>query len=251
MPLQNPILIPKQPFLQLKADDLDIGLKLRYVGSEASATITVSSSGDLTFKQGDAGSEVVDPSINSDDDPGVIDVSDSSASNFGKVVDMINGSDNWEAYLVGVLRADVSDASTGSLLARSETTININSDDTPLFKDTSKVLNIAIRVSRRNKVNGEELKAASEIYEIQSLNTFASGTNIIKVYEIDEVEKTETLVYSRAGGATTVEDVKEFVVNGRGSMGVSKQGTHLLVKMVGSVECTGDLQVIGATATGL
>ena len=115
--LQNSILFPKQPIAQLVADDGDVALKVRYVGSQPSATVAVSSAGDITFKHGVAGAEVVDPTIDSGgDDDGVIDVSDATANTFGEVVDLINASPNWEAYLVGVLRADNSNASTGSLL---------------------------------------------------------------------------------------------------------------------------------------
>lgn len=59
------------------------------------------------------------------------------------------------------------------------------------------------------------------------------------------------MIYSKAGGATTVEDTQTFVTNGKGSLAVSKQGNHLLVKMVGSAACTGNIMVVGATATGL
>lgn len=240
----NSILNPKQPVVKYRADDGDIGLIVRYVGSSASATVTVAADGNLTFKHGAAGAEAVDSTVGAS---GVIDVSDAAYNTFAKVVDNINGSANWEAYLADALRAD---SSNDTLLAMSETTI-APGVDLPLYKDTSAALNIAVRVGKRTSVSGSEERAAAEIYEINSLNTFGSGTSIISVYEIDEVAKTETLIYSAAGGATTVADSKDFVVNGRGSLAVSKVGRHLLVKMIGSVACTGNLQVIGATATGL
>jgi hypothetical protein len=251
----NPILYPKAPFAEFKSDDLDLGLKVRYVGSSASATVTVSSAGDITFKQGVAGSEVVDATIDSGDatgatsDEGVIDVSDDSSMTFGEVVDLINASANWEAYLVGVLRADSADASTGSLLARSETTISQNGE-VPLYKDTSKVLNLTIRVGRRINVNGSEAKSAAEIYEIVSTNTFGSGTSKYQIYLIDEETKTETKLFEKATAATGVEGSEDFVVNGRGSLGTQKQGQHLLVRLIGSAVCTGNIMVIGATASG-
>jgi len=250
--LQNPILNPKKPFAQLVADDGDTGLIVKYIGSEASATVTVSASGDITFKHGAVGAEAVDPTIDSGgDDDGVIDVSDASANTFGEIVDMINASANWSAYLVGVLRADNANASTGSLLARTETTLVPKVTETPLYKDTSKVLNLGIRVGSRTKVGGSEEKSAAEIYQIISTNTFGSGTSIVYIYEINDEAKTETLVYQKAGGATTVEQTQSFVTNGRGSLGVSKQGNHLLVKLVGSAACTGNMTVVGATGMGL
>jgi len=249
--LQNAILFPKAPLAILNIDDIDIGLKVKYVGTAVSSTVTVSVSGDITFKQGAVGAEAVDATIDSGgDDPGVIDVSNPSANTFGEVVDMINASPNWEAYLVGTLRADLTDASVGSLLTRSETTLAPKTD-LSLFKDTSKVLNISVRAGVRTGVNGSEEKGATELYSITSTNTFGSGTNLIQIYEIDEAKNSETKIYELAGGATTVENTKSFVSNGRGSLGVSKQGNHLLVRMIGSVDCTGSLQVIGAVAKGL
>lgn len=250
MTMMNPILNPKQPIAILNTDDVDVGLKIKYVGTQKSATVEVNASGLILLKHGVAGSEAADTTIQIGATPGTIDVSDASGNTFAEVIDHINGSANWEAYLVGALRADSSNASTGSLLARSATTISPNVD-LPLYKDTSKVLNLAVRIGKRSAVSGSEERAACEIYSITSLNTFASGTNLIKIYEINEVEKTETLVYSLAGGATTAENTKTFVNNGRGSLGVSKVGNHLLVKMVGSAACTGSIQVVGAVGTGL
>lgn len=248
----NAILNPKQPFAVLNTDDVDTGLKVRYVGAQASASVEVSSAGDITFKHGPVGTLVVDTSIDSGgNDPGVIDVSDANANTYGEVVDLINASANWEAYLVGALRADDANASTGSLLEKTAEVLVPKQTEASLYKDTSKVLNIAVRVGKRTAVTGNETVAAAEIYKIVSTNTFASGTNLIKIYEINEDAKTETLIYSLAGGATTVENTKDFVINGKGSLAVSKVGNHLLVKMIGSAACTGSLLIVGATATGL
>lgn len=246
----NAILNPKQPVAILNSDDIDVSLKLRYVGAQPSATVEVDASGNILLKHGVAGSEAADATIQIGSTAGTITVSNAAGNTFGEIIDHINGSANWEAYLVGSLRADNSNASTGSLLARSATTIAPKAD-LVLYKDTSKVLEIAVRVGKRSAVTGSEEIAAAEIYKIVSTNTFASGTNLIKVYEINEVAKTETLIYSITGGATTVENTKDFVINGRGSLASSKVGNHLLVKMVGSAACTGSLMVVGATATGL
>ena len=248
---QNPILYPKQNKTNIKLDDIDIGLTVRYIGEQVSSTITVSSDGDITFKHGASGAEVVDATIDSGgDDEGVIDVSDANADTFGEVVDLINASVNWEAYLVGTLRSDDANASTGSLLVRSESTLLPNVD-LKLFKDTSKVLNISLRIGSRINSQGTEIKSAAELYEIVSTNTFSTGTNLIQVYRINEETNEEEKIYEIAGAATTVQQILEFVVNNRGSLSVNKQDEHLLIRMIGSTECTGQLQVIGAVAKGL
>lgn len=243
----NPILNPKQPVCKLIADDGDVALIVKYVGAQPSYTVTVSAAGDITFKHGVSGSEAVDSTIQIGSGAGIIDVSNAAGNTFAEVVDHINGSTNWEAYLVDALRSDSSDASTGSLLEMTETR-KAKGQELSLVKDTSKVLNISARIGSRVNLGGTEEISAAEIYQINSKNTFGSGTNLIQVYEIDEVAKTETKIYELAGGATTATDAKTFVVNGRGSLAVSKVGKHLLVRMIGSAACTGYLNPIAAVA---
>lgn len=237
------------------ADDGDVGLKIRYVGQEEEASVAVNSSGDITFKHGDSGSLSVDGTIDSgaetggSSDPGVIDVSDDSNLTFGQVVDMISGSPNWEAFLVDALRSDSANANSGSLLTKSAVTLS-QRDEVELEKDTSKVLNLSIRVGRRTNNTGNEEKTAAELYEIVSNNTYASGDNTIEIYRVDEKKKQEEKIYSKAGGSTGSEDSKAFVVNGRGGIATPRQGEHLLVRMNGSAECTGYLETRGAVAAG-
>lgn len=256
---RNAIMFPKKAFSQFIADDGDVALKLSYVGSQASATVEVSAAGDILFKHGVAGAEAADSTIQIGSAAGTIDVSNAAGNTFGEVVDHINRSGNWKAYLVGALRADSSDASTGSLLAMSAKTISplkassplgVSTQEISLYKDTSKVLNMSIRVGVRSNVSGSEEKGAGEVYQIVSTNTFSSGTSKIQIYEIDEAAKTETKRYETAGGATTVENTKQFVQNGRGAFAVTGVGKHLLVRMIGSAACTGNIMVLGATDCG-
>lgn len=245
---KNAILFPKRQVAKtVIADDSQVSFVVCYIGSEASATITVASS-DITFKHGDLGAEAVDPTIDSGgDDDGVIDVSDANANTMGEVVDLINASPNWRAYLVTALRAD---ASAGTYVDFTERTL-VPFVDSNLLSDSSGALDYSIRIgSRENTVGNEDLSAA-EVYSITSKNTYSSGTNFIYVYEIDEVKKTETLIFARTGGATTVEQTLDLVTSGRGGLASSKVGTHLLVRMKGSAACTGYLQVTGAVAKGV
>lgn len=227
-------------------DDGDIGLVVRYKGAQASATVEVSSAGDITFKHGALSSEVVDTTIDSGgNDPGVIDVSDSNANTFGEVVDLINASANWEAYLVGVLRADSSNASTGSLLemVAAQAHKGVVASGVRLFKDTSKVLNITHAIFPKDFPVGYErdYNKIAEVYGVTSNNTFGSGTSLIQVYEIDPVRQTATKVFERAGAATTVEqniDADSIHI-------WSDQGNYLLVRLIGSAACTGFLTAQG------
>jgi hypothetical protein len=230
------------------SDDQDIGLVVRYKGSQASATVEVSAAGDITFKHGASGAEAVDSTIDSGgNDAGVIDVSDSNANTFGEVVDLINASSNWEAFLVGVLRSDSSDASTGSLLTMSATQAKktLAESGVRLYKDTSKVLNIAVAIKNKRFPNGftKSEDKINEVNGIVSKNTYGSGTSLIQVYEINPNTLTETKIFERAGGATTVEQsLESTAVNLQ-----SDQGNYLLVRLVGSAACTGYLTAIGKT----
>ncbi len=247
----NPILSPRQPVLRHVADDEPVGIVVMYIGSEASATVTVAAAGDITFKHGDAAAEAVDATIDSGgDDDGVIDVSDAGADTLGEVVDLINASANWKAYLKDGLRADDANASTGSLLAMAETTLTPNVTETDLVLDTSKTLNMSIRVGSRDSVNGNEEHSAAEVSRIITTNTFGSGTSKIQIYKMNEANDTETKIYEASGGATTVEQDLNFVKEGVGGIAVRKTGEHLLVRLIGSAAATGVLQVTGAVARG-
>lgn len=247
----NPILSPRQPILRRVADDEPVGIVVKYIGSEVSATITVSSSGDITFKHGALAAEAVDDTIDSGgDDEGVIDVSDTNANTFGEAVDLINASANWEAYLKDVLRADSSNNSTGSLKTLAEATLTPNSTEQGLLLDTSKTLNMSVRIGSREYTNGTEENSAAEITRIISKNTFATGTSKIQVYKMDELKKTETKIFERDTAATTVEQDLDFVKDGVGRIAVSRTGQYLLVRLIGGTYCTGYLQAVGAVARG-
>jgi hypothetical protein len=221
---------------RIVSDDTDIGLRVKYVGSEASATVTVASDGNLTFKHGDAGSEAVDDTVGAS---GVLDVSDTAYDTFGEVVDEINSSDNWEAYLVDVLRAD---SSNDTLLAMSEATISPNVEK-DLVKDTSAALNLAIRIGGRKNSFGTEERYKSAVEEIISTNTYGSGTSKIQIYVVNETKLTETKIYEIAGGSTGTEQTLSFLTDGVAFPYMSQEiGQHLLIKMIGSAACTGSLQ---------
>lgn len=230
-------------------DDQDIGLVVRYKGTQASATVEVASAtGDITFKHGDLGAEAVDSTIDSGgNDAGVIDVSDATADTMGEVVDMINASPNWEAYLVDCLRTD--DSRTLLLtMAATQANKTVVPQGVRLYKDSSQNDNFDISVALMGRAfpNGFERteKTIEVVKGIVATNTFASGTNKIQVYEINPVTRTETKVYERAGAATTVQlslTSTDLTVS-------CDQGNYLLVRMVSSVAAaTGLLTVVGET----
>jgi len=230
-------------------DDGDIGLVVRYKGSQASATVEVASTtGDITFKHGALSSEVVDPTIDSGaDDDGVIDVSDSTADTMGEVVDMINASANWEAYLVDCLRAD--DSRTLLLtLSATQAHKQLAPQGVRLYKDTSQNDNkdLSIAIMGRQYPNGFERTEhqINRVTTIVSTNTFGSGTSKVQVYEINPITKTETKVYERPGAATTeTQSIDKNAIDI-----TSDQGNYLLVRIVASAAAvTGLLTAVGET----
>jgi len=229
------------------SDDAPIALAIRYVGSEASATVTVAS-GDITFKHGDLASEAVDATIDSGgDDDGVIDVSDDNANTMGEVVDLINASANWEAALVDVLRADASTAA--KFLDVAETTLTPKTELMVIHTDTSATLEISkacgytgLAAYIYQAAAASALDGDADYYvrlnKVLCKNTYGSGTSTVSVYDIDPVNKTEYLLYSCANAATTAEKEIDFLADMGGLDSLGK-GHFLLVRMSGSAACTG------------
>ena len=231
-------------------DDTDIAFVCRYIGAQVSATVTVSG-GDITFQHGALAAEAVDATIDSGgDDPGVIDVSDANANTIGEVVGLINASANWEAKMVDAQAADASTAAM--LLDVAETTLTPTTETMVVNKDTSATLNLAKLCSYRgiesHKAATTQLPFASEsgkvitLNKVISTNTFGSGTSTITVVDVDLATGAEVTLYTRAGGATTVEQEIDFYAD-TGGLSALDVGHGLLVKMTGSAACTGEIHV--------
>ena len=211
-------LINARVFGQYVVEDAYPALIVKYIGSEASGTVEVSSAGDITFKHGDLSSEAVDATIDSGgDDDGVIDVSDSNADTFGEVVDLINASANWRAYLVGALRADSANASTGSLLLKSATQAKV-AGGVELYLDTSKVLHASVAVrglrypsddfkeNDAGQVVAETLEAAkfSEVTRLVYTPT-GSGASTYEIHRVNRKTGTATKIVDAAGPSSASE----------------------------------------------
>jgi hypothetical protein len=232
-------------------DDGDIGLVVRYKGSEASATVEVAATtGDITFKHGALGAEAVDDTIDSGlgaegTAPGVADVSDAAADTMGELVDLINASANWEAYLVDCLRSD--DSKTLLLtLSAAQANKGLVPSGVRLYKDSSQNDNydISLAIMNRQFPNGftKTENKICRVFGAVETNTFGSGTSYYKVYEINPITKTETLVFQRSTAATTVQGT----LSSADIDITSDEGNYLLVRMVSSAAAaTGFLTVLG------
>lgn len=207
--------------------DGSVGLTLRYIGTEASATIEVNSSGDLLFKHGAAGGEVADTTVGIPTLNGTIDVSDAAANTFGEVVDNINNSPNWRAELVDTLR---SDSSNDTLVTLAAHTFSPKNEIVSLFMDTSVSLNLSYAISRRRGVfsrsqNGKQ----SFCTDVKALVNVGSGTLILTIYDVTQNRAVATLLYTAAGVDNT-----ELSVSSLGL--ISEYGHDLLVRYTCSVD---------------
>lgn len=235
-------------------DSTDVALVVKYIGSQASGKVQTTA-GAILFTHGAVGAEAADTTIGAPALNGTIDITNTTADTFGEVVDLINASANWIAYLVDVLRSDSANASTGSLTVISATQAKVTGG-LQLTKITSKVLNISKALRYADypndgfKKDGKNVKFAieagkwSEVLNVISTNTFVSGTSLIEIHAISRLDGTSRKIFSASGGATTVQQTLTLNDNnGRGP--ASNPDEYLLVRLVGSAACTGALQVIG------
>lgn len=218
------------------ADDTDVRLLIRYVGTTAAGgTVTVSAAGDITLAQGAVSASAADATVKcpSGGSSGVIDVSDSACNTLGEVINIINASANWVAVpLDGLLTDDMDCSTSGCLLARSETQAAVI-EGLPLFVDTDVALNSTIALVppearridfylaglatlsaplKRNPFGGYKTIVASQL----ATSTYGSGTSNMTItstlrslVRASTTENTTTLYGPIAGGATTVS--KTFI----------------------------------------
>lgn len=224
-------------------DNGDIGIVIKYNGVAASGLIGVTGNNAITFAVGALAAEIADTNIQVGATPGTIDLANAAADTYGELVDYINsttGVSGWSAYLQDVLRADATNtAVTNASASQAKLPAGL-----PVFKKTSTALNLSQLIWQLRYPFGFYSQAISKVarcFGIVSKNTFGGGTNTIQIWEINPVTKTETLVYSRPGAATTVvQALQEIDVDIE-----AHSGNYLLVRMVGSTTCTGFLTALG------
>lgn len=211
--------------------DSPIAMIVQYLGSSASATITVAA-GDITFKQGTAGAEAVDTTVGAS---GV--VADGTYTTLGAMVDAINLSPNWHAELVDALRADVS---TAALKALSEYTFSPKTEVVNLYVDTSAALTLTYRISaRRTNVNKSSKGKQAFFKAANALVNVVAGTLTLNVYEITPAGVIVNTLGTWPGTDNT--DLAVSIASGQGEL-FGAVGNPLLVRYT----CSADLPDTGA-----
>lgn len=223
------------------AVDLDFGIALRYVGAQESGTVEVTvTTGDMTLKHGVLGSEVADTTIDSGgDDPGEIDMSDSAAENFGKVVDLINASANWQAMLLGDLRADVT---PGVLITQAEAQAKLQADRSvaqqywggiALYKDSTVAKTYGHLVGNRDLDGNHNGARINMIDLIRATVTNGATATSVDIYKVNDLSNVETLIWDEVI-VTTVALVLDDADWGDLMMGPAMAGHGILIHIVGT-----------------
>lgn len=206
----------------LSADE-SVGMTIRYIGEEDSATVTVAA-GVVTCKSGDAGSEAVDSTV------GVAGVVDPATyTTMGDMVDAINKSPNWRAELVDAKRDD---ASAAHLVNLSEYTLSPKREPYELYVDTSGILYTSWLIShRRGDYKKTQVGKQAFLNRVKALCNVGSGTLTLTIYEVDKTNTVVRVLGTFAGTDNVELDTGEYA-----EPLISQHGNSILVRYEGSVD---------------
>lgn len=207
------------------ADDVDVAILIRYIGAQASGTIEVAS-GDLLMKHGVLASEIADTTITGcGGTAGTLDVDNAACDTIGETLDRCNASANWRCVRLDSVRSD-NDAGA-KLLTRAATQANVVAgvslfwDTSVAFHSTKALLPLGFRTIE-NYLGGPSgttitpnpwAGRQTAIQYMNATSTYASGTSTLQFIEDPIAYATtgevapSTVVFSVAGGATTVNKV--------------------------------------------
>lgn len=243
----------------ITAISTDVPIYVKYIGSNTSGgTIAVSAAGDITLSTGAVGGSAVDTTLEcpvSAPLGGIIDVSDAACNTLGEVVDIINASPNWIAYIKDGWRSGNADdvlATLSEAAANARNGLGLVRDGATAFDTIADLSPEATNLADVTIAQGGQgeftLKpnpyAGRQVLFLQgaATSTYASGTSTLRIYDRCQLPKkaagaaiavgvtsdqreTLTQLWQQAGGATTVS--ASFTVPSYGI--VSSPGCSLLV----------------------
>lgn len=193
------------------SDDNDIAMLIRYTGSEESGLVEVAADGNLVFTIGDLSAEAADTNVSTD---GTIDVSGGSEDTLGEIVDIINATDDWEAVLVDAVRSDSANDTlldAGPSQAKTPEGLAINWDTDVVYSLQRLIAPDALRTDIRSYlVNGTVnqtfpfVGTRGAVRYLSGLSTYGSGNSVFQLISTDD-NGTDSVVFSKAAGATTVD----------------------------------------------
>lgn len=217
----------------ITADDTDVAMIVKYIGSSASADVAVAAGGDLTFRDNAVADATFECPV-SGALGGIIDVSDAACDTMGEVVDIVNASANWRVVLIDALRSDSSNDTIKTISATEATTAKglvLNFDTDVAFMVSVSLLPFEYRDSimpylegvqsgnawNQNPFSGTQSRARLAT----GFSTYGSGTSLWEVHcrkPKFAQAGSETVVkrWTTAAGATTVRDTLDAVDWGEG-----------------------------------
>ena len=192
-------------------DNASILMGFKYVGAQASGTITIGATGDMAFKHGVLSSEVADTTVNAaGDTPGTLDLYGGTLDAFPtykSIDDCVNLSPNWESRMIGALPDAAPRTTTvghftevtggackiyGGYLAKT--------DDS----DSKYIVAGMTWMDDPTMMHYTDHQIAHCLQRIVALSTF-TGNSAIKVYACDDDAGTSDVLATFVAGATTVE----------------------------------------------
>ena len=207
----------------VSADDSDVALLVRYVGTATSADVAVDAgTGDLTFRVSAAAYTGFECPIAA---PlgGVIDVSNAACDTMGEVVDIINGyctgcSSDFRAVLVDSMRADSSNDTIVTIGATEVTLIDglaLNIDTSVAFIESRALIperTMKAFMSPQGRVHlNPQFGTQGQLFWMEGYSTYGAGTSLMEVYSVKSTNKVGapgsegvTTLWSEDAGATTV-----------------------------------------------
>lgn len=180
--------------------DTNIGLMAKYIGAQASGTITTAATtGDLTFKHGALASEVVDATVGV---AGVLDLTNYTTIQL--VLQAINLSPNWEAWAVDLPGDFLTNISAGNGIfivggvAATQAKV-ADGISAPFLVDTSLATAETFQAGLtfngpQNVPHANDGMSLHEIMKIIASSTFAGATDGLYIYECDDINGTKAQV---------------------------------------------------------
>ena len=219
-----------------------IGLIIEYVGSQASCLITCASNNAISSKVGAAGAEAADTNFTVGATPGTIDLTNASADTMGEVVDFINGLADYKARLACLRRADDADT-VGALVAVTDQQAKVSgglklATDTSVCKHVSASISVLDGDIASGSVEGQvgsnsdfPRQAINELQRVDGTLTY-SGASVFEIIEVDDVLKTDEVIYSNTIAAAIAASTSAGSFNPTsGGIGIQGRiGKRLIVR---------------------
>lgn len=240
---------PEPAFAAVTADDSDVAILVKYIGPAGasgtanSGTVQIAATSAL-FKSGAQGAEAAaatDPTCPGGGTAGTVDFTNAACDTLGEFVDFINATTTWRAVTVAGFRTDPTLSGTVRLVALAATRATTPDGVQIKFKTANQLTSSLLVAPARFTTsisayfaggNAGQPRAfiTNPFYNRRSVlllanetSTFGSGTSTYNIYSVlpkyrpaggtgvgTGSSEVVTLLYSDAGGATTVSKTFDF-----------------------------------------